>query len=408
MKIFSNEYQSNVSKLNQPAKGGPANFGRIFCDYLDRDSSSHLWQGLLVEFDAKISKCSLRQVPSTGSNKIFYRLLIPTQLAKSITRAKKANINPRVVLAEPISRLVKLLNNLSPDIVFLNGFSLGNWILLEAAHQAHQKIIIQHAGIWSAELDIYQDFFTTAGIKIMKQMEMDSATLITAEIFLNDYSRQYFSEAYPELKRSAKHQVKIIPLAVDFRLYQGQSDYSSLFNFQAVRFNIGVVARWDRIKNHQAIANLATQIKALNLAWSINSVTTIPATKKNIKLKKQYQKNIAVTNYLSKEGIGIFCSANDLIIIPSKFDVSPTILLEAIASGTPVAISKSVGFVDDYRRYGADDWIIDFDHNDKAIKQLKRIKGRAMPVKLTKALMQKHQANKVFVQYLRLFKKILA
>ncbi|NCN25220.1 hypothetical protein COT94_03985 [Candidatus Falkowbacteria bacterium CG10_big_fil_rev_8_21_14_0_10_37_14] len=407
MKILTNDYQSNVLNFNQPAKGGPANFARIFYNYLKQFKGSYHWQGILVEFSVDTEVCSLQRLKDSRRKRSLYQINIPTKFSKVLTNANTTKTDPRLVLAEPISILVKLIKKLDPDIVFLNGFSLGNWLLLESAHLVGKPIVIQHAGIWTVELDIWSDFFSAEGLKIMKQMGMDSAVFSSAEIFLNNFSRNIFDKSFSKLVRPRGHKTVIIPLAVDFSAYQSKIKAKKSFNFNSEYFNIGVVARWDRIKNHQAVGDLAKKIKIDKLAWSINSVTKIPPTKKFLAFKKSYAQNINVIGHLSKEKIRDFCLENDLIIIPSKFDVSPTILLEAVACGTPVAISATVGFVDDYCRYGADDWVIDFNNTKKVVKQLAKIKGRALPAKLTKALIKKHQTDKVFGQYFSLFNKLI-
>lgn len=404
MKILTNEYFCNTPNLKKPAKGGPANFARLFFNFLKKKDKNLEWQGLIID-DLNQNKevLSLRTLENDRKRSIFY-FSLPFLLTEKIRKAKKI-IDYRQVLKEPIDKLTSLIKKKSPDLVFLNGFSMGNWLILEAARKNNLPVIIQHAGIWFKELDIYKDFYSSAGVKMMKQMEKDSSIFSDEEIFLNDFSRSYFDQKVLKGKRAKNNKFSIIPLPVDFSFFEKLELKKTKFNFDKNKFNIGVIARWDRIKNHEAIAKLAVEIKKNNLPWKINSVTRIPVSMINKNIKETYQKNVNIIDFLTKKEIKDFCLANDLIVIPSHFDVSPTVLLEAIACQIPVAISSKVGFVDDYYDCGAQKWIIEFNNSRLALESLKKIKGKKLPTKLTRKLIEKHNLEKVFERYFSLLTK---
>lgn len=407
MKILTNEYLCNTPDFTKPTQGGPANFARLFFNFLNYEATNYEWQGLIIrDLDPKNETSFIKKLPDTQSNRSIYKYCFPFHLAELIMKAK-TKTDPRKILAQPIKELSIFIKKLSPDIVFLNGFSLGNWIILEAARLAKKPIIIQHAGIWTAELELYKDFYSVSGLKILKEMEKDSTNFSDAEIFLNDFSKKYFDQAVLNNKRSSKDLVKIIPLPVDFKFFKDKKSKKLSFNFDKNKFNIGIIARWDRIKNHQAIAELASLINNKKLPWSIYAITKIPPTKKNFKIKKLYRENVNIMDHMSKEMVGNFCRENDLIIIPSKFDVSPTVLLESLACKTPVAISKNVGFVDDFYNNKANNWIINFEDPKTALKQIEQIRKIPLPENLIKDLKNKHELKKVFKQYLSLFNEVI-
>lgn len=402
MKILTNEYTCNTPNFKQPAKGGPANFARLFFNFLKTKQPGLEWHGLIINDLKVVSKnFSLDKIQNSKRGRFIYNFSFPYLKTRKILQAKEL-LNYRNILAEPIKRLTTLIKKISPDVVFLNGFSLGNWLILEVASKNNIPVLIQHAGIWSKELDIYHDFYSPYGIKMMKKMDRESSTLSTVEIFLNDFSRQYFDTLVLKKKRTKKNKFLIIPLPVDFSFFKKQDLQKTKLKIDQKKFNIGMVARWDRIKNHEAVAEMSGVIKDSNLPWSINSVTRVPVSDINARIKKIYRENINIIDFLTKAEIKDFCFQNDLIIIPSKFDVSPTILLEAVACGTPVAISRTVGFVDDYYNYGAGDWIIDFSNPQKAVNQLKKIRNKKLPTRLVKELIRKHDLNKVFEKYFSL------
>ena len=407
MRILTNEYACNVPDFKEPAKGGPANFARLFFNFTTKDSKKHLWQGIIFrELDEKSASYSLKKLKDLRANREIFLFKMPQSFTTSVLKAKKVG-DCRSMLSEPIAKLSNLIRRISPDIVFLNGFSLGNWMIMEAARSAQVPVAVQHAGLWGVELDVYRDFYSPAGIKMMKDMERDVSRFAAAEIFLNDFTKGYFDKNILKDKRQRKSSVKVIPLPVELSFFKPGQRKNDRFLFDPKMFHIGIIARWDRIKNHEALADLAQTANEKGLPWSFHSVTKIPDTKKKITLKNKYRRNIDVIGHLTKEDIREFCSSNDLMIIPSKFDVSPTTLLEALVCGTPTAISKNVGFVDDYKKHGAKDWIIDFDDPDKAIRQIKRIIRKKIPAKLIKDLQRKHDSKKVLKEYLSLFQEII-
>lgn len=401
MKILTNEYLCNTPNLKKPAKGGPANFARLFFNFLKKEDKKLEWQGIIInDLDPNNKEIFFKTLEADSKRNIFY-FSLPFLLTEKIRKAKKV-LDYRQVLKDPLEKLTTVIKEKSPDIVFLNGFSMGNWLILEAAYKNNIPVIIQHAGIWFKELEVYKDFYSTAGVKMMKQMEKDSSIFSNEEIFLNDFSRSYFDQKVLKGKRAKKNKFTIIPLPVDFNFFKKSDTQKTKFNFDKKKFNIGLIARWDRIKNHEAAARLSVEIKKNNLPWVINSVTRIPESNINADIKKIYRENIRVIDFLSKKEIKDFCSHNDLVIIPSKFDVSPTVLLETLACQIPVAISPNVGFVDDYYKLGADDWVIDFEKPQLAVESLKKIKKKKLPIKLTRHLIKKHNLENVFEQYLSL------
>ncbi len=408
MKILTNEYLCNTPDFKQAAKGGPANFARLFFSFLkDKQKNNLEWQGLIIRDLDPINKGFYqKKLVDSRKNRSIFKFSFPFIYSEKLLKAKKV-ANYREILKEPIKRLSVLIAKIKPDAVFLNGFSLGNWLILEASRLNRIPVVIQHAGIWTKELEIYRDFYSPAGIKMMEKMEREAAEHSTAEIFLNSFSQRFFYRRVMAGRRPRAGHSVIIPLPIDFRFFRETKTANLSFDFRKEDFNIGMIARWDRIKNHEAVALLAKNAKDKNLPWSFHSVTRIPESQKNAKIKNIYRRNIEVVDFLPKDKIRDFCQSNDLIIIPSHFDVSPTVLLEALASGTPVAISPNVGFVDDYRRYGASDWIIDFENPEAAIRRLKKIKNKPLPVTLKRELFKKHDPEKVFKKYAAIFSSLI-
>lgn len=393
MLIFSNDYRANLPGSKHPAKGGPANFAKRFKSFLKKEK--HSWLGLVVKFSS--TKSPKVKLLSQTKNLQYYKLIISKLLAKRIGITPK-KINAEKLFRSEISLIAELIRKTKPDIIFLNGYAIHCWLILKAAQKEKVPVAIQHAGIWTKELQMYKDFYSSSGRKIMEEMERDIPKIADAEIFLNSWSQRYFND---NVAKTDKNKTHVIPLPIDFFFYQNKDKKVSK-NI----FNIGIIARWDRIKNHEIIARLAEQAKKDDLLWQFNSITKIPKTSKNKEIKKLYRKNIKIVSQTNQAGIRNFCKKMDLIILPSKFETAGFIVLESIASGTAVAISPNVGFVDDFKRYGAKDWIIDFENINLAIKKISKIANRPMPIKLKKFLITNHSSDKVFNSYMNLFKQI--
>jgi len=395
MIIFSNDYPVNLPGSNLPAKGGPANFAKRFKKFLKTGGNN--WIGLIIGFSS-VNKSKLKLISKTKVLQ-YYKLNIPAKLPKKISRTSK-QINAEELFKSEINLIIELIKESKPDIILLNGYAISNWLILKAAQKQKVPIAIQHAGIWTKELEIYKDFYTLAGRKMMEDMEKEIPKIADAEIFINDWSRRYFNK---NVAKTDKNKTHIIPLPLNFEDYK----CTKIRKKSKQTFNIGIISRWDRIKNHEAVAHLSEQARKNGLPWKFYSITKIPRTSKNREIKQLYRKNIIIVGRTNQIGIRNFCQKMDLIILPSKFETAGFVVLEAIASGASVIISKNVGFVDDFRKNGAKDWIIDFDKTDLAIKKISAVINKPMPATLASVLKKNHRSEKVFNDYMRLFKTII-
>jgi len=399
MIILSNGFFTNMPNSEAVSQGGPANFAKLFSRHIV-DTTDHRWIGII--FRASESKASrLRRILSFG-RKDYFKLYFPKRTFKKITKAKKVE-DSSIILSGVIGRVVSFIKKEKPDIVFLNGFGLFNWVLLKAAEKTNTPVVIQHAGIWTKELRLHKYLYSRAGLKMMEKMEKDSTRLSSAEVFLNTWSRDYYRR---NVAQNSGNESVVIPLPFDFETFGklSKTHKKSLITMPGA-FKIGTIARWDNIKNHKAILALARAAGRLHLPWQFYAVTKIP--EKHC-LKNSYKKNIETIPALDRTGISDFCNSMDLLVLPSIFDVSPTVALEAVATGTPIAISNNVGYVNDFKRYGARKWVIDFRNTAKVLTSIKKIAQKPLPNSLREQIVAKHDHEKVFSAYLDLFYETVA
>ncbi len=394
MKILSNDYKSSLPDSKITSKGGPANFARLFTNHIV-SHTKHKWVGLLIDDDYK-NQPKLQKLFSSKS-RVYYHLTVPKHTTELITRAQK-KCKPEIVFKKPILQIANFINELKPDIIFLNGFSIYNWILLKAGKITNTPIVIQHAGIWTKEIDIYKNLYPAQARKMMKEMEKQSSTLTSFEIFLNSWSKKVYRK---EIFNSKNIKTATIPLPIpDLKLKPTKNKKN---DFKELK--IGVVARWDKIKNYEAVLALAKEIKKRGLAWDVYSVISVPKTKINQKFKQDYKKLINIEPLKNHAEMSNFYQRMDLIIVPSNFDVSPHVVAESLLNGTPAVISPNVGWVDKYKLLGAKNWIIDFKNPSKVITRIKKIGNKKMPKKLATTIRKEADPKICLNKYLKIFKR---
>lgn len=394
MKIFSNDYQANLPTNKWPTKGGPARFSRLFSDMLT--SRGHEWVGLVENYEGDEINTTLID---GKNNKKWWVIFLPKDyISKNFTRAERYK-DPTVTGEILINKIKEIIIQEQPDIVFINGSSCFAWAYLAAAHNAKIPIVALHAGIWGIEIDLYSDFFTKNGIKILKKMERDFATLPTINVFLNETSKDYFIK---NIYKIPKSKIEIIPLPCESSSINTKKKDKKKKSI----VNVGIVARWDRIKNHKAFLDIANEAVSQNKKWKFFSVTSIPETNTNKEFKESYKKTIEVVAPMDQKSLRKFYRKMDIMILPSKFDVSPHVVLEAALEGVPTFISKNVGYAKMFTKNGLKDFIIDFSVTKKALKKIDSIINKRYPARFTKVLKETHNPKTIINKFEKLFKKI--
>lgn len=394
MRILSNDYRSNLPNESAIAHGGPANFAQNFSNYVV--SHKHEWIGI-IQREHEINSTLIEKVFS-NKNKTYFNCTLSQQKYREFLKSENKE-NPKKWFAEEISVIRKLIREINPNILFLNGFSVYAWLLLEAASQEKLPIVIQHAGIARLEFEQYSHLYSTNGIKTMIEMEKDIVAKATKQIFLNNYSRATFSKI---VKKVPTKQSMVIPLPYAKELLDIKPSKKSTKK-KSDTLTIGCVARWDRIKNHKAFLEVAKEAAAQHLPWKFRSVTKIPESQIEIELKNAYKKHIEVIEPVERQKLLKVYETFDILILPSHFDVSPTVVMEAAMLNKPTLISKGVGWNSEYKEYGMQNWITDFSDSKKVINKIKNLdKNKSVSV-FKKMIKKTHAPKTVFKKYLEVF-----
>lgn len=395
MKILSNDYASSIPDSSAQIKGGPARFAADFSQFVIEQG--HRWIGFI--HDATRPEPGHTLALETAS-KLLLILHLPAAAGERV-RELTGISDPEKQFALEIDLATKLMEQQRPDIVFLNGFSVFVWILSVAARRCHTPVVIQHAGIMAKEVDIYRDLFTLESAQLCDQLEQQAAEEAAMNVFLNEFSQDAFRDIHGP---GAVARAGVIPLP--HAGWPFATDYGPRAQTERI---IGIIARWDRIKNHEAVAGFAEGVAAAGLPWQIKAITAIPNTPLHADFKKRYRELIEVLPNTDREGILKFCRSCDAMILPSHFDVSPTTVMEALAAGTPTVISPNVGWVTEYRRHGLSEWISDFKEPTAVVALLKKQFARPDWPELApfaKHIETCHSKDTVYQSYLGLFARL--
>jgi glycosyltransferase involved in cell wall biosynthesis len=394
MNILSNDYLSNVSPQAQVAHGGPPQVAHALSTYAT--AHGHTWIGIVQRWDANNNTRIVKK--TSAGNKTYYFFSYPHAHSQSFLDSKK-RIDPRTWFAPQIDQARTFIRRVKPDVLFLNGYSVYGWILLEAARCEQLPIVTQHAGISQVEFEQYKHMYSRATRMSVLEMERDIVQAASKQIFLNDYSREAFCTRVAAVPAS---QAVVVPLPYQELFAQSRRSVSKK-NALPV---IGCVARWDRIKNHAAVLAVAREAKAQGFDWNFKSVTKIIESPVQRRFKEAYRKTIEVIAPMSPSDLMAFYDSVDLLILPSHFDVSPTVVMEAALRGKGTLISPHVGWVSEYTDGGLDEWIIDFSDARRVVERIQSLLGQPVSKRFQTVVRTKHDPKRVFASYLRLLASV--
>lgn len=400
MHVLSLDYHTNIPGSEKIAQGGCIRFAHGLSTHLTKQG--HVWTGIVTRVEDKVSPQFSKIYSKRNLTFIEWK---HDAVNKNSLSKQKSFGNPRVWLRSEIDSLKEIIAHQKPDVIFLNGFSLVSWMLLCAGFESGVPIAMQHAGFLKKEIMMYGEQYSEHIRYMLYQMERDITAMCNVEIFLNTWSEKVYNKT---VQKVPKKKSVIIPLPFD---EIGSTHALSHTPREEVR--LGVVARWDRIKNHKAILALARKAKQKKLPWKFFAVTTIPQSNLNVQFKKDYQKFITVLPPKSPDALRKFYREMDVLLLPSHFDVSPHVVMEAALEGVGTVISPNVGWGDEYRACGMRKWIVDFSSIPKTCTTIEKIiKNKPAYHKdigtLKKYLVQAHNPKTVFTQYETLFTNIAA
>jgi glycosyltransferase involved in cell wall biosynthesis len=390
MKILFNGYKTE-NKGHKLHHGGVRNFTNNLANYLA--TTKHQCVSLIISGKKKKDNKYRLKITKSGHIETYdLNLRINSADVFSTTKAQMP-----VSVKQPIKTIAQILTQAAPDVILLNGFGLSNWLILKAAHQAGIPVVACHHGIWHKEIGFLPNKPRRATLNLLKKMERDITQLSSREIFLNDFS---FQEYCKIVTKVPSHKAIIIPLPYNPIFLNSSLKHKTS---KVKQKKIGFVGRWDPIKNPEAVLELAKQSSQKKLPWKFHAVVKMYADYQQIaKHQQEFINRINVIDQLAPQKLKQFYRKMDILVLPSRFDVSPTVVLEAALQGVGTAISPNVGWIKDYKKFGANDWIIDYSNIPNVLIKLEKLLNKKFPTKLAQHLKTTHHPKHIFKRYLQL------
>jgi glycosyltransferase involved in cell wall biosynthesis len=390
---FSKDFLTDTAK----AYTGAQHFSRLFLEYFDQTSFTVIGMALtekLAETGVAVKKAVRNGKPwlSVSLNVTTKEILLTTLGKESKETRKIIHDLGQELLAE------------KPDIFFLNGLSAVAYLFALAAEDAGIPIVSVHHGVWTLEAGAHPALVKDGeAIRLRKKAEKRLIDFSKRNIFLTRRSYRFFREA---VGRIPKHQQAFIslpynPAFVPLNPHPPRVD--------SVKKRIGLIGRWDPIKNHEAYLALAHEAKKQKLPWTFVSATTIsPHMVALQSILEDYEKTIEIVPHLSPSKLRDFYRSLDVIIVPSHFETFCGVVMEALMQQIPVLVSPGVGMADVLMAEGMGSSVISFDSPKKTIQRLRKLMSVPVPERVREHMIEHFEADDIFGEYKKLFLEVYA
>lgn len=314
-------------------------------------------------------------------------------------RAKKPSL-PEVTLKTAKS-VTEFIKTQSPDLIIINGYSIGNWLILQAGYFLKIPVISIHHGIWVNDILSHKKGLkiTSSGAKLVKKLEADIAKMATKQIFITNSSKNEYNKVVTKLNPK---KVVLIPPYFQSSLKNSKLPKPSNEN----QIKIGLVGRWDPIKGHDLYLKLALEAKKQKLPWQFFTVARIGKNSTLLSIRKNYLKNIKLIQPLATRELKKFYQEMDLLVLPSYFEVFGLVVMEAMLQNRLTLISSNTGAADLYKKFKLNKLIIDFKNPKKVINLIKESVGKPVPKNILNYIYKTYAPEQILKQYLKTFESV--
>ncbi len=303
-------------------------------------------------------------------------------------------------ITDAIDRIAEEFTLLKPDVFFLNGFSAKAYLLFRAAVKAGIPVVSAHHGLWFLEAFAHA-IIPQEAILRRKAAERDIVASSAKNIFLSPLSKRVFEEYVGKIP---PQHFSLIALPYN-PLFAEQPDAPMPLH---KKIRVGIVGRWDPIKNHHAYLELTKKARAQGLDWEFVAVTLLnPQVEALANIHDEYSDFITVYPHMDPKELRELYRTLDIVVVPSHFETFCGVVMEAILQGKPVLISSGVGWVDAFEEYGLAHWITSFEDPAFVIEKIKQMVHEVPPQKLIDDVLRENSPEVVFAQYERLFQEVV-
>lgn len=379
MKILTNTQSVQV--------GGIAQAVTSFLQFIDKKDNNNI---SVIGIDI------IRQYSS--KEKIIYRHKINNQITIITQGVLCKNIHETLLEIKSLDELKKEYQNIisvfrkiilkeKPDLIVLNGTYFIPWCLYLAAVEFNIPILLHYHGIITKETETWD----THSHLLMKQME---------QTFDNDRLQYIFPSKLAKdvvEKQVFGHKIyhsAILPNSISAHFFD--------INTKPAPKNVGVVNRWNVVKNPEFVMNLAEHNLKNENRFKINLVTDIQDISK---IDRERLKSVFLQSGMSSLKLGKFYGDMGTIICPSTFESYGNVAQEAVASGTPALVNANMGVAEVFRRIGLEDYITDFTSVNNVYEKVKYVGRHKVKRNIRSIMKNELSSENVNTRLLKIFKE---
>lgn len=394
MKILLNCPVELLNHNHAKYSGGIQQFSKIFLEEAKRSKHEYI----VVVFEKKHKnpkKFKYRIVKRGNITWVIINAWVPTLNIISLY-SQTANKTTTAIY----SKIKDLFTKLNPDVFLLNGIVALHYLFFRSAHDLKIPIVSIHHGLWYKELEYVAKYLSRKSVIARRGLEKDLAKYSKKNIFISKIS---LDEYQKNLKKIPPSQIEIIP--IPFNKVFLNAGRKNPAKHRALK--VGMVARWDKIKNHEAYLNLVKLAKSKNIRLEFYSVTTIL---KNyppyFNLWKDYQRNIKVLEPMEPQNLRKFYQSMDVIVLSSWFETFSGVVMEGLLQNKPVLISKNTAWTQLYKKFKLDSWILDFNNAPQVLNEVQKSAFEPPPKELLKYIKRRFNQKTVFNRYIKVLKSV--
>lgn len=324
-------------------------------------------------------------------------LVVSTQIDTADILSLATN-KPRQAALDIVRRLSDQIKKQNADVFYLNGFSAMSFLLFKAVQQAGLPIVAGHHGIWVKEsLAIVQDY-PAHNLKLRIKAEAQLARHATKNIFLTAAGLKEYEKL---VSRVPEKQATIIPLPYDPVFLNPKLPARHAASRGPL--SIGMVARWDKVKNHEAFLAAARHAQEQNLDWQFFAVTRLHPYPPYRTMEKEYAQRIKILPQMPPRQLKKFYQKMDVIVSPSAFETYSGVVMESLLQNRPVVISPHVPWTKEYKQYGLRRLITDFKNPQKTVRILQVAANTPISAKIIAKIRKTNKPQAIYAEYLKTF-----
>lgn len=309
---------------------------------------------------------------------------------------KKANIRdikdgekPDRIYKYLIEIFEKEINKEKPDVVLINGTYLTSWALLKAAINTNTPVVVCYAGAFREEVKRYKN----VSLKKVKEIEKDFKNpIIKGYVFASIIAKEKIEKEIFKRK-----------ILNSYVIYNGITIQGAPNSVKKVG-NVGMVARWDPIKNYNFLFKLADVNRNRENKLSLNVISGIKKTwssyGKLCKISKVY-------GPMSYNSLVKFYTTQSCIICPSLFETFGNVALEALYYGTPALVSKNMGVSEVFGKLGLHNLIIEFNNPEKVYNKIIKLQNFQVPINVRERIEKEYSSEITYQKYLNIIKEVI-